>query len=49
MDTQMANMPAVKKFLGGDTISMPEFAEFWKACSPDERQQFGDEARSLLS
>lgn len=48
----MPNIKAVSTFLGLNAtrvVTTPELAEFWKALTLDERQQLGDESRSLLA
>ena len=46
------NSTAVRAFINKDTenpCSAQEFMKFWKACSAEERQLFGDQARNLLA
>ena len=46
------NSTAVREFLNKDTsrpVPTSELMEFWKACSIEERQQYGNEARTLLA
>lgn len=46
-----SRMSAVKQFLEKDTvrkIDTSEFMSFWKACSEEERQEFGVSAAKQL-
>ena len=46
------NSTAVREFINRNTTRpcpASEFMEFWKACSTEERQQFGSEARTFLA
>jgi hypothetical protein len=46
------NVKVVREFFNHDTTKNPttqEFMDFWKACTIEERQQYGDQARSLMA
>ena len=44
------NVVVVREFLNEGSskpVSMSEMAEFWKACSTEEKEQYATEARAL--
>ena len=47
----MTNAVKVKKFIDNGSskpTTIQEFNEFWKACGPEERNQFGAEVDALI-
>lgn len=49
---ELTNTQAIRDYLNQGTtrpVTSTELMEFYKACSTEERQQFGDEARKLLA
>lgn len=53
MEKQMSNVVAVKSFMedgeGYEKVSASEFTEFWKSIPEDEKEDYGDICRALLS